>query len=233
MNVLTRGWTLGGLVSTALCLCAATGCAALQPAQRDDVVAIRNFYPSPPWVQPEEGQVAGVRARTYFISGETGKGRFVDGVVRVELSILQPLEEGTYERQPVHEWRYDVEQARGFRILRPSLAGESYGFVLEWPQALNLAGQTIEVTFRYERTDGKLIEGARRRFTVPLPARLRSRSPWTGPTGETQKGRAPEAPARRPPPIITPIEPRSSEPPPPEEEDIPPVMIRRGRTGGQ
>lgn len=235
MSALLRGRSLGGLISTALLICAATGCATLQPAPPDNVVAIRNFYPSPPWVQPPEGgPVTGVRARTYFLAGETGKGRFVDGVVRVELSVLEPLEDGTYERQPVHEWRFDVEQARGFRILRPSLAGDSYGFVLEWPRTLNLFGRTIEVTFRYERTDDKVIEGAHRRFIVPTPARFRSRSPWAGPTDAA----APAAPGhgqtpapRRPPPTITPIERRPNEPPP--DEPPPPVMIRRGRTGVQ
>ncbi len=156
------GWAL------LLCLPLANVGCAIENSMRDDVVAIRQYY-SQPWLKDDDGRVNGMRMRVYFISAETEKGVFVPGEIRTALEVLEPLPDGTYARELVHEWRFDQREAAGFRILRKSIIGDSYGFVLPWPAHADVAGREVQVQFEYTRHDGRVIARRGSRFCVPTP----------------------------------------------------------------
>jgi hypothetical protein len=51
-------------------------------------------------------------------------------------------------------------------VLRESIGGYYYGFVLNWPEELELDGQTVEIQFGYQRSDGRVITATPREFTI-------------------------------------------------------------------
>ena len=156
------------------------GCAAPGPVLHDDVVTIYHFYRLEPWVKDEEGRIAGLEARVYFVPAGERKGAFVSGTIKATLCIRTPRPDGTYERTLVHEWTFDEAQAEGFRIVEPSRMGESYGFILRWPGEVNVAGRETEIRFSYVRKDGRVIIGRATPLMVPG---FFARQPATRPAG--------------------------------------------------
>lgn len=154
--------------------CQSLGGASGPAASRDDIVAIRQFYVTEPWVRDEEGRVVGIMARVYFVpatksDNEVPKGVFVRGTIKAALFTLNVRADGTYERQLAHEWSFTPQQAEVFRVLKPSLMGYSYALVLRWPQELDVMGREVQVMISYEREDGKTIAARGTRFRIPLP----------------------------------------------------------------
>ncbi len=164
--------------------------------RNDDIVSIYNYYPQLPWIRNVDDRITGIKTRTYFQSGRTGKGTFVPGEIAVELSLVVPRREGGFDRVLLHEWRFSERAAAGFRILRESMLGDSYGFALIWPDELELMGHRIEVRFKYRRSDGRVIYGPRRQFKVPLPPGYRA--PAT-PLRELLERARQDAPVDQPP----------------------------------
>ncbi len=148
---------------------------------RDDIVEIYQPWPQTPWLYDEFGRVVGFRVRTYFISGTTQKGAFVPGTIVIKLSEVHRLPGGRYQRIALHTWEFSERDALGYRIRRLALTGYSYGFVLRWPQELDLAGKTIEIAFYYRRLNGSVVRGLPRRFRVPVSG---ERPVRTAPTTE-------------------------------------------------
>jgi hypothetical protein len=135
----------------------------------DDVVEIINYYPLLPWTYDADGRVAGVKVRTYFKSGKREKGIYVTGPISVTLSEVWRGRDGQFHRERIHEWSFSRAQADGFRIVKPAIGGDSYGFFLHWPTDLDVMGRTIELVFHYQRSDGKFIIGRPWQRKVPLP----------------------------------------------------------------
>ena len=155
---------------TVLCGCEGAGWpgwTALGAA--DDVVAIRQFYNPLPWLRDADGRIMGMYTRVYLVSSRTAKGAFGSGPITVTTTRLRPRAEGGYDREPLHDWTFDEQAARGFRVVKTSKLGDSYGFVLRWPPDLDLMGRRIEVTFHYRRADGRMIDGPARQMWVPVP----------------------------------------------------------------
>jgi len=138
------------------------------PAQ-DDVIAIRQFYNPLPWLRDADGRISGFYTRAYFVSARTNKGVFVRGPITVTLSRLRPRATGGYDRELVHEWTLDEEAARGFRVVKTSRLGDSYGFALQWPPEVDVMGRRVEIAFAYQRADGRVIRGVPRQLFVPVP----------------------------------------------------------------
>lgn len=154
--------------------CESTGWHEAGGVLHDDVVAIHQYYMRPSWFRDEEGEVSGVRVRTYFLPAvaqgeEMAKGVFVPGTIEALLYQLAPRPDGTDEYHVVHQWSFDRQAAMGFRVRKRSLLGESYGFYLKWPPELNLRGRQIMIEFRYERRDGQVVRGRGARLLVPGP----------------------------------------------------------------
>lgn len=162
----------------------AAGCAAPASNLRDDIVTVYQFFRPDPWLKDNEGRVAGLQGRVYFVPAGLDKGVFVAGTIRALLYVRNPRPDGTYERVLVHEWSFDVKEAEGFRIVKPSKIGDSYGFVLRWEGDLKLAGREVEVRFSYVRADGRVITGRGTALRVdPPPAALQREgaAPTTAP----------------------------------------------------
>lgn len=149
----------------------------------DDIVAIRGFYNPLPWVRDADDRITGFCVRTYFISGRTDKGVFVPGPITAKISRLHPRLEGGYDRTLLHEWTFHEYDARTFRVQKPSIMGDSYGFVLRWPDELDVMGRTIEIVFSYRRSDGRVITGPTRQLKVLLPPGYPSPSDEERPSG--------------------------------------------------
>ena len=139
---------------------------------RDDIVEIYQPWPQTPWLFDEFGRAVGFRVRTYFISGTTQKGAFVPGTIIIKLSQIRRLPGGKFQRIALHTWEFSERDAMGYRIRRVSLTGYSYGFVLRWPDELDLSGKTIEIAFYYRRTNGTIVRGLPRRFKVPVTGEI-------------------------------------------------------------
>lgn len=170
----------------------------------DDVVRLAQYYSQQPWLRDPDKRITGLLVRVYLISSRTDKGVFAPGTVHVTLKTLALRPDGTIERIPTYEWTFDSRQAAPFRVRKTSLLGDSYGFVLRWPEELNLMGRKIEVAFNYERTDGRIVKGPPRQVSVDVPPGQRA-------------GPLPPRPATPP---------ASPESPPPAE--VPPAMPAPG-----
>ena len=181
------GWA--GLLAPLLL---AAGCAAPAPSLRDDVVTVYQFFRPDPWLKDEEGRVAGLKGRVYFVPAGFDKGVFVAGTIKASLYLRNPRPDGTYERSLVHEWAFNAKEAEGFRIVKRSEMGDSYGFVLRWEGDLKLADREVEIRFSYVRADGRVITG---RATA-----LRVEAPYTA----TRRAAPTSAPAARPEPTTRP-----------------------------
>jgi hypothetical protein len=178
-----------------------TGCESLgsvgAPAGtvRDNVVMIRQFYAADPWIRDEEGRVTGVLARVYFAAAarddEVPKGIFVPGTIKAELYILTLRPDGSNERVLIHEWKFDEQQAQGYRVRRVSRMGCSYGLILRWPPEVNVMGREIQMQFSYQTQAAKVVTQRGSRFRVPLPAG-RADPSETG-TGRNQPATRPHA----------------------------------------
>lgn len=164
--------------SFAACLVAMATCAGCNTADwsasgrdvrlRDDIVAIRQFPATDPWLRDEFGRICGLNARVYFVSAETGKGAFVPRTIHVDLHSLGILPDGTYDRELIYQWEFSEPLIRDLRMWRESVMGQSYGLVMRWPAELDLANREIQLTYRYTRRDGREVIKRSSRFRVPM-----------------------------------------------------------------
>jgi hypothetical protein len=179
---------------------------AAATALRDDIVAIRQYYSTQPWIWDPEGRANGILARVYFLptTDPQGhlKGVFVSGVIRAQLHALSLRPDGTYIRDPLHEWVMPPDEASGFRTVKPSILGDSYAFVLRWPSEIKIAGREIQITFSYERRDGRTISQPSARFRVPMPGAVQT-PPATQPVVRPGRSSANTPPPGAAPPAET------------------------------
>lgn len=159
-----------------------------------DVVAVYTYYDSEPWLRDVDGLVVGFKVRAYIASGRTDKGIFVPGDIEVTASLLRPRRGGGFLREPVHEWRFSEAEARGFRVRKPSILGESYGLVLRWPPDVDLSGRRVEIQVSYQRSDGVMIKGPPRALSVPLPAGYEAAPGVAAPPAVSERRQAEAAP---------------------------------------
>lgn len=134
---------------------------------RDDVVAIRTFWSPVPWLTDSDGRAVGFRVPVYFVSGQTELGAFVPGEIEIKLYAVERRSDGRSERQLVHEWKFDEAAATPFRVRKRAVAGYFYGFMLTWPEELDLSGRTIEIAFSYHSRSGRAVEGPAKQLPVP------------------------------------------------------------------
>lgn len=172
--------------------CAATGPRSGDGLERDEIVDIRQYYQTPPWLYDEDGRIAGSAPRVYFVAQSERpddlKGYFVPGAITATLYVLRGLPDGNLERQRVYEWTFDRQRARDFRIPTPSIMGLSYGLVLRWPAELNLADQEVQFTISYTRAGGQSVSSRSPTFRVPRGV---MRAPAGRPGAASQPARSP------------------------------------------
>ena len=159
---------------------------------RDDITAIYQFY-TVPWLRNADGGIVGFKAAVYFHSGQTERGAFVHGSILVWLYEVVREPDGGLARKFLHEWELNEREAMAYRVRKRSGMGYYYGLFFSWPPELELSGKQIEIVFGYERTDGKVITGAPRRFRVPatLPGgRLQDQPPRRSTERESRRNRA-------------------------------------------
>jgi hypothetical protein len=192
----TSRWAKWAVVLPLLAL--GVGCAAPQgPALHDDIVSIYQFFRPDPWLKDEEGRIAGLKGLVYFVAAGLDKGVFVSGTIKASLYARNPRPDGTYERSLAYEWAFDEKQAEGFRIVKPSIMGQAYGFVLRWQGDLQLAGREVELRFSYICADGRVVTGRATSLRVePLytPERRERGAPTSAPAPRKLE------PTTRPPP---------------------------------
>ena len=141
---------------------------------RDDIVRIHSYWGDYPWLTDSDQRPFGLKARVYFVDIETERGSFVAGTIAAEMYLLTRTRDGRRHRELLHEWRFDTDQAMGYRIRRKAVTGYSYGLVLPWPEHVDVVGRQIELVFRYDRTDGRVIKSSPKRFRVPVPPGFRA-----------------------------------------------------------
>lgn len=134
---------------------------------RDDVIGIAQYWPQNPWLV-DDIDVLGFRVPVVFISAETQKGTFVEGVITVRLFEVLRGRDDRLQRKLLHEWVLGPGESRDFRVRKLSTLGYYYGFVLQWPRELHMTGRTVAVEFSYESTAGRVVREAPRRMQVPL-----------------------------------------------------------------
>jgi hypothetical protein len=139
-----------------------------QVPTRDDIVSIIHYWEPLPWVIGPQRNPIGFRAPTYFVSGQTDRGAFVSGPVTIRLFVLERAASGARVRREAHAWELDESQAMNFRVRRRAVGGYWYGFILTWPDALDLGGKMIEIEFSYRRPDGRVVSDGGHRLRVPI-----------------------------------------------------------------
>lgn len=170
------------MVAGAALLC---GCEAFAPQggtapvvhADSDIVEVYSYLEGDPWVRDGDGRIVALKVRAYFVSTNTGKGRFVPGLIRAQMALSLARKSGGYERFRLYEWELNEFETQGFRLKKPSVLGDSYGLVLRWPDKLNIMGQNVEVTVGYKRGDGREIKAPTRQLAVPLPPRYTKLDP--------------------------------------------------------
>lgn len=151
-------------------------------AERDDIVSINMFWQGWPWLSSSEDEVVGFRVPVYFVSGETGKGAFVANRILVWVSVVERGPDGRAKARPVHTWEFTREEAMGFRVRRLAVTGYHYGFMLAWPETLDLTDKEIEIEFGLERANGSVLTSGGRRFRVPFAGRHAASRPSMTPS---------------------------------------------------
>lgn len=136
-------------------------------ATRDDIVGIRQYWSQLPWLRRGD-RIVGFQSTVYFVSGETGKGAFVPGRIFAWIYEVPRGAASQAERTLLYMWELDEQQAMGFRVRRVAVMGYYYGMVLVWDENVDLEGKTIDIVFGYQRRDGSIVEGAAKRFRVPV-----------------------------------------------------------------
>lgn len=222
---LRRVCSAAAIVLSAACAgCATLGVATSQPAADDmDIMAATSFFEQDPWLRDTDGRAIGIRARTYFTSRESNKGRFVPGDIEVVVNALSARRGGALQREPLHSWRLDAEQAAPFRLRKRSLMGDSYGLVLRWPDDLDIYGRRVEFVIGYHRSDQRFVQSPSRQLVVPQPVVYAPSAPRP-PTGAASPPRAARTDAQAP-------QPRAAPSPAPPTGDGPPriKILRSGK----
>lgn len=136
-------------------------------APRDDIVGIRQYWSQLPWLRRGD-RIVGFQATVYFVSGETGKGAFVPGRIFAWVYEVPHAAPSEGERTLLYMWELDEKQAMGFRVRRVAVMGYYYGMVLAWDESTQIEGKTVDIVFGYQRRDGSIVEGAAKRFKVPV-----------------------------------------------------------------
>ncbi len=136
-------------------------------ATRDDIIEIIQYWPREPWGL-RDGRVCAFKVATYFISGKTEKGAFIEGTIRAQVYRLYANAAGAPQRELAHEWELGPEEAMGFAVRKAAIGGYYYGFILSWPDEVDLGGDWVQVVFSYQRSDGRVIESSPKLLRVPL-----------------------------------------------------------------
>lgn len=137
-------------------------------ATHDDIFQIVAFWVPPVWLFESSRQPVGFKSRVYFMSAADRKGVFVSGPISVTISRLRRAGR-RIEREQVHEWNLNSPQALGYRITKEGQLGLSYGFMLRWPDEVDVFGSQIEIVISYTRADGRVVRSSAKRLRVPVP----------------------------------------------------------------
>jgi hypothetical protein len=138
--------------------------------ERDDIVSVQQFWNPQPWLTDSASRPVGFRVPIYLLSGQTEKGAFAPGTILAWMYLVDPAAPaGSTNRQPLYVWEMPRNDAMGFRVRKKTMMGYFYGFLLKWPETINVAGETIEIEFGYERLDKRVVLGTPQRFKVPVP----------------------------------------------------------------
>jgi len=148
---------------------ASPGQIARAPTQSNIVEIIAIYDPLPWLLDPDDdtGKPLGIRIRSLFlVSGETKKGVFGDGILRMTLYGVRHTSGSRSVREKIHEWQFDKDQAVASRVAKKTWMGYGYMFDLTWPEEMSLAGQEIALGIEYQRTDGKVVRERPKYFRV-------------------------------------------------------------------
>ena len=137
--------------------------------EKDDITEIFQYWPPAPVRVDNDGAPVGFKVAVYLASGETEKGAFVPGTIYLQLYEVGRALSGKSKRELLHTWQFDRNGAMPYRVRKKSVTGYFYGFILNWPPELELAGKTVDVEIAYEATSGRVVTSAPHRFQVPLP----------------------------------------------------------------
>lgn len=133
---------------------------------QDDIYEVVHFWQQLPWLY-EGNKPVGFKVPTYFLSSQTRKGTYVSGPIFVSLFRFDRAKGPEFARQLAYRWELSPADAMPFRIAKQTLLGYGYGFMLKWPDELDVAGREIDVEISYQRGDGRTIKGSSKRLRVP------------------------------------------------------------------
>ncbi len=136
-----------------------------------DIVGVVASTSSSPWINFEREVYPnpdGISVLLYLISGRTGKGAFGDGVIHATMYAVNKTRDGRRQREKVHEWCLEPDQAYPYRIKEEFAVGWAYGLRLCWGDA-DVLGKDIMLEFEFERPDGTIIKSQPRSLRVPPP----------------------------------------------------------------
>lgn len=139
-------------------------------ALASDIYAIYKFFPQDMWRKKDatDGNPDGFNVTIYLVSGETKKGAFGDGIIKVTMDIVADGPDGLKEYMPVQTWEFSPEEAKPFRTTRPAIGGWAYQLYLFWDPDVDVLNKEIRISISYVRTDGKEILSRPTHRRVPV-----------------------------------------------------------------
>ncbi len=133
-----------------------------------NILEVGHFYAQHRhWIwNADFSRVRGTRISALYLYNETKKGVFGEGIIRPRLYLLERVEGGGKQPLLLKEWEFDVDTARQFRVIRPSIQGYGYGLPLYWDD-LDLSDKEIRIVVTFERPDGVDIPSSKKDLIVP------------------------------------------------------------------
>lgn len=169
-SLLTAGLASSLLVSTACQAPRATGSAAAKrsrASRRHEVPIqhLRSLFDQRPWLNLDaagDRDPEGIHYRVFLDDG-SGKGVHRDGVLHVEMYLIDRTESGELQRTLVSDWKAPTSN---FQPVKSKMLGMGYHVRLRWASKAT-AGHEVELVTRYDGLDGNVVQSATKRLRVP------------------------------------------------------------------
>lgn len=154
------------------------GCRAWREerAQRKDKPSVRRHREAPvrrvvclfdqrPWLNADaagDRDPEGIQFRV-FLDADDSKGVLREGTLHVELYLIERKDGGEITRNLASDWHYATQQ---FNTVKANILGMGYHVQLRWAKK-DIAGHEIELTAKFEDSEGRVTRAGTKRLRVP------------------------------------------------------------------
>ena len=134
--------------------------------QSDQIRSVVCVYDDKRWLNLDRAgdrDPEGIRFRVFLDPG-TGRGVLADGILHIEMYLIERLEDGKIKRSLASDWHYPTSEVHV--IAKPGMLGEGYFPHLRW-SLKDIAGKEVEFITEFEDHAGRRTRSSTKRLRVP------------------------------------------------------------------